>query len=106
FSVVSAFQLFTATGHISDGSTWHFRAWYRDLNGTLGTQVGVVYDLVVDFDQSGTLSAGDMIDGLIDEAGSYVVRDAAPSVAGLPRGRQWARPDKHHRVSLRVREPW
>jgi len=48
-------------------------------NGTLaagiGTEVGRGYDLIVDLDQDGQLSSGDLIDGYGDRAGMYVVRD-------------------------------
>jgi hypothetical protein len=47
------------------------------LNGTTGTQVGVGYDVVFDADQDGQLGPGDVIDGLSDQAGVYVVRDTA-----------------------------
>ena len=45
------------------------------LNGTTGTQLGIGYDVVFDVDQDGLLGAGDVIDGLEDAAGVYVVRD-------------------------------
>ncbi|MDA1263768.1 MAG: hypothetical protein O2816_01660 [Planctomycetota bacterium] len=47
------------------------------LNGTTGIQIGIGYDLVFDVDQDGQLGAGDLIDGLSDQAGVYVVRDTA-----------------------------
>ncbi|MCB9914260.1 MAG: hypothetical protein H6828_03800 [Planctomycetes bacterium] len=47
------------------------------LNGTVGTEVGIGYDMVVDANQNGVYDAGDLIDGLSDEAGFYVVRDVA-----------------------------
>ncbi|MFT7678573.1 MAG: hypothetical protein ACI8QC_002566 [Planctomycetota bacterium] len=50
------------------------------LNGTLGVQLGVSYDLVVDVDQDGLLGAGDLIDGLGDVPGVVVVRD--PTLPG------------------------
>ncbi|MCZ6597636.1 MAG: hypothetical protein O7B99_08365 [Planctomycetota bacterium] len=45
------------------------------LSGDAGTDLGVGYDVVVDFDLDGTLGQGDLIDGLDAEAGFYVVRD-------------------------------
>jgi len=47
------------------------------LNGTAGTDIGVGYDIVIDLDGDGQLGADDLIDGLGDEAGFYVVRDVA-----------------------------
>lgn len=45
------------------------------LNANAGTGLGVAYDVVLDRDQNGSLSAGDFIDGLGGEAGFYVVHD-------------------------------
>ena len=45
------------------------------LNGDAGTVVGVGYDLVLDLDQDGELSTGDVIDGFTSKAGLYVVKD-------------------------------
>ncbi len=45
------------------------------LNGTTGDQVGIGYDVVFDVDQDGQLGPGDVIDGLADEGGVYIVRD-------------------------------
>jgi hypothetical protein len=45
------------------------------LNGTFGIQVGVGYDVVFDVDQDGQLGPGDVVDGLGDAGGVYVVRD-------------------------------
>ncbi len=45
------------------------------LNGTAGNRVGIGYDLVVDLDRDGVLDASDLIDGLPQGAGFYVVRD-------------------------------
>ncbi|MDF1800229.1 MAG: hypothetical protein P1V81_13700 [Planctomycetota bacterium] len=45
------------------------------LNGTLGAELGVGYDVVVDVDQDGTLSPGDLIDGYGDQSGFYAVHD-------------------------------
>ncbi len=48
------------------------------LSGDAGTGFGVAYDIVLDVDQSGTLSPGDVIDGAAkngDRPGLYVVRD-------------------------------
>ena len=47
------------------------------LPGTQGTDIGIGYDLVFDRDADGVLGAGDVIDGLDDTAGVYVVRDTA-----------------------------
>lgn len=47
------------------------------LSGTTGTQVGIGYDVVFDADRDGQLGPGDVIDGLSDQAGVYVVRDTA-----------------------------
>ena len=50
------------------------------LNANAGLGLGVGYDVVIDRDQNGVLSAGDFIDGLDGEAGFYVVHDTtAPS---------------------------
>ncbi len=45
------------------------------LNANAGAGLGVPYDVVLDCDQSGSLSDGDYIDGLSGEAGLYVVSD-------------------------------
>ena len=45
------------------------------LDGKKGTSIGVGYDVVLDADLDGLLSPGDLIDGLGDEAGFYVVRN-------------------------------
>ena len=45
------------------------------LPAPIGAELGIGYDLVLDFDQDGQLSAGDLIDGRGDEAGFSVVRD-------------------------------
>ncbi|MDF1800227.1 MAG: hypothetical protein P1V81_13690 [Planctomycetota bacterium] len=45
------------------------------LNGINGAELGVGYDVVIDVDQDGQLSAGDLIDGYGDQAGFYVVHD-------------------------------
>jgi hypothetical protein len=45
------------------------------LNANAGASIGVPYDVVLDCDQSGTLSDGDFIDGLGGEAGFYMVSD-------------------------------
>lgn len=45
------------------------------LNANAGLGLGVAYDVVLDRDQNGVLSAGDFIDGLGGEAGFYVVHD-------------------------------
>jgi hypothetical protein len=45
------------------------------LNANAGLGLGVGYDVVLDRDQNGSLSAGDFIDGLGGEAGFYVVHD-------------------------------
>lgn len=47
------------------------------LPGPLGAALGAGYDVVVDADRDGLLGVGDLIDGLGDEAGLYVVRDTA-----------------------------
>jgi hypothetical protein len=54
------------------------------LSGNAGIELGVPYDLVIDVNQSGSLDAGDVIDGFSDtEAGFYVCRDtAAPGPFG------------------------
>jgi hypothetical protein len=48
-----------------------------ELNANAGTGLGVGYDVVIDVDNSGTLSDGDFIDGLGGEAGFYVVSDTS-----------------------------
>jgi len=45
------------------------------LAGPVGTDLGAGYDVVIDLDQDGLLSAGDVIDGYADHAGFEVVRD-------------------------------
>lgn len=45
------------------------------LNGTTGTQVGMGYDIVLDFDQDGFLTPGDVIDGAQRTPGIWVSRD-------------------------------
>ncbi|MCK6445937.1 MAG: hypothetical protein L6Q99_06040 [Planctomycetes bacterium] len=49
------------------------------LNADAGADLGVPYDVVVDFDQDGFLGAGDAIDGFAGEPGFFVVEDP-----GLP----------------------
>jgi hypothetical protein len=46
-----------------------------DLSADAGIEVGHPYDIVLDMDQDGMLSAGDFIDGRGDVAGFYVVHD-------------------------------
>ncbi len=46
------------------------------LNGHSASDLGVGYDVVLDLDRDGRLSAGDYVDGDADEAGFYVVRDS------------------------------
>lgn len=45
------------------------------LSGAAGADIGVGYDVVVDFNQNGVYDLGDFIDGYGDEAGLYVVHD-------------------------------
>ena len=45
------------------------------LSAAAGDGLGAGYDVVVDVDRDGTLSAGDLVDGHGDEAGLYVVHD-------------------------------
>ncbi len=45
------------------------------LSGDAGIGLGVGYDVVIDVDDDGMLSPGDVIDGYGDEAGFYVVHD-------------------------------
>ena len=47
------------------------------LNANAGLGLGIGYDVVLDRDQNGSLSAGDFIDGLGGEAGIYVVHDTS-----------------------------
>lgn len=49
------------------------------LSGDAGTEIGVGYDVILDVDGDGELSAGDGIDGLGDEAGLYVIDDLTES---------------------------
>ncbi|HMN96710.1 MAG TPA: GC-type dockerin domain-anchored protein [Phycisphaerales bacterium] len=66
------------------------------LPGSSGAQVGVNYDIVVDLDGSGTLSAGDLIDGLdgpgfavvsnLNAAGAYATSTATYTVTGVTAG--------------------
>ncbi len=46
-----------------------------ELDGDAGAWLGVGYDVVLDCDQDGELSDGDVIDGLGNEPGLFVVRD-------------------------------
>lgn len=46
-----------------------------ELSGDAGPGLGVPYDVVIDCDRDGLLSEVDVIDGLGDEAGLYVVHD-------------------------------
>ena len=50
-----------------------------ELDADAGTGLGVGYDVVIDIDQDGTLSAVDYIDGLGSEAGLYAVHDVSQS---------------------------
>jgi hypothetical protein len=75
------------------------------LNGTLGTGVGVGYDVVLDVDRDGALGAGDVIDGLSDEPGVSVVRDtAAPGPHGvtevLHNGGSWLGQDIYYPTGI------
>lgn len=45
------------------------------LNANAGAGLGVAYDVVLDCDQNGSLTPGDFIDGLTNEAGLYMVHD-------------------------------
>ncbi|MFT6042300.1 MAG: hypothetical protein ACI9C2_002480 [Gammaproteobacteria bacterium] len=45
------------------------------LAGPVGTDLGAGYDVVIDLDQDGQLSTGDVIDGYGDNAGVTIVRD-------------------------------
>jgi hypothetical protein len=45
------------------------------LSGFAGADVGVGYDIVIDFDQDGVLDTLDLIDGIGNESGLYVVHD-------------------------------
>jgi hypothetical protein len=45
------------------------------LNANAGADLGVPYDIVLDFDQNGFLNAGDAIDGIGTEPGFFVVED-------------------------------
>ena len=45
------------------------------LNASAGAGLGVPYDVVLDCDRNGSLSAADYIDGLSGEAGLYMVAD-------------------------------
>ncbi|MBL8857164.1 MAG: hypothetical protein JNL28_01485 [Planctomycetes bacterium] len=51
------------------------------LSGDAGAGLGVAYDVIVDFDLNGLLSAGDFADGTLDEAGFFVL---APTAAVGP----------------------
>jgi len=64
---------FTFSGTDVQGNTFQLDS--GTLNGTFGTDVGVGYDVVIDLDGDAQLGADDLIDGLGDEAGFYVVRD-------------------------------
>ena len=64
---------FTFNGADVQGNTFQLDS--GTLSGTFATDIGVGYDVVVDVDGDGQLSAADHIDGLGDEAGFYVVRD-------------------------------
>jgi len=56
----------------------------NELSANAGLGLGVGYDIVLDVDNSGTLSDGDFIDGLGGEAGFYVVHDtSAPGPAAV-----------------------
>jgi hypothetical protein len=54
---------------------------FGSFSGFAGTDLGVPFDLVIDFDGDGRLSPGDWIDGSGDEAGMYVL---APTEAPGP----------------------
>ena len=45
------------------------------LNGQDDDRIGIGYDIVVDLDQNGELSTGDLIDGYGDQPGFFVVHD-------------------------------
>jgi len=45
------------------------------LNASAGAGLGVAYDVVLDCDQNGSLTTGDFIDGMTNEAGLYMVHD-------------------------------
>ncbi len=65
----------TFSGGNVQGNTFQLDA--GTLSGTVGTEVGVGYDVVIDLNGNGLYDAGEPIDGLSDEAGFYVVRDVA-----------------------------
>jgi hypothetical protein len=54
-----------------------------ELPSDAGENIGVPYDVVIDLDQDGSLSNGDLIDGAGDTAGLYVVKDLV-SIGPLP----------------------
>ena len=63
------------TGGIEDNI---LDVWTSGLDGDAGVELGVGYDLVLDFGRDGRLDPGDLIDGLsYEEAGFYVVGDTA-----------------------------
>jgi len=47
------------------------------ISGTIGAEVGIGYDVVIDLDRNGVLDRGEPLDGGDGEAGFYVVRDVA-----------------------------
>jgi len=65
-------QTFSATN--IQGNTFEVAAALT-LNANAGAGLGVGYDVVLDCDQNGSLSAGDFIDGFSGEAGLYMVHD-------------------------------
>jgi len=75
------------------------------LNGTQGDAVGVGYDLVYDHDTDGLLGPGDVIDGLSDVAGVYIVRDTVASgphavVEVLHNGGSWLLEDIYYPADI------
>jgi hypothetical protein len=75
------------------------------LSGDAGTGLGVGYDLVVDRNRNGLLDAGDVIDGLSNEAGFDIVRDT--TVAGplavtevLYSGGSWLGQDTYYPTNI------
>jgi len=75
------------------------------LAAGFGTDIGRGYDLIVDLDQDGQLSSGDLIDGYGEASGMYVVRDLTQPgpyavTEFLHSGGSWLGQDIYHPTNI------
>jgi hypothetical protein len=75
------------------------------LAGPTGTDLGIGYDVVIDVDQDGQLSAGDVIDGYGDNPGFSIVRDTTQAgpyavTEKIYSGGQWLDQDTYYPTNI------